>query len=226
MKCETAIDLVVDSMVDDLSVEELADLKRHLASCHECANKAAEMDHLWKGLEGVDAPAPSGDILVRFGRQLERTGRRPAWPLALRAAAAIALLLAGGLAGRLVPDGPIQGQRAFAVPEGSYLLAIRGTEPDRRADGRPLMPEYVAWESDLERDGILLAAEKLMDGGGRWVSGMEPGEQDPGSLELRGFFLIRAASYDEAVSIASTSPHITYGGTIEVRQIQKTARGQ
>ena len=36
---------------------------------------------------------------------------------------------------------------------------------------------------------------------------------------LGGFFIIAAASYDEAVEIAKTSPHVKYGASTHVRQI-------
>jgi hypothetical protein len=36
---------------------------------------------------------------------------------------------------------------------------------------------------------------------------------------LGGFYTINAASYDEAVQLALSHPHIEYGGTIELRQL-------
>lgn len=36
---------------------------------------------------------------------------------------------------------------------------------------------------------------------------------------LGGFYTVEAPSYDEAVTIAMTHPHVEYGGTIEVRKI-------
>ena len=36
-----------------------------------------------------------------------------------------------------------------------------------------------------------------------------------------GYFLIQAESYEEAVRVARQSPHIAYGGTIEVREIER-----
>ena len=39
-----------------------------------------------------------------------------------------------------------------------------------------------------------------------------------------GYFLIRASSYDVAVEIARTCPHLRYGGRIEVRQVDDHAK--
>lgn len=36
---------------------------------------------------------------------------------------------------------------------------------------------------------------------------------------LGGFFLVKARNYDEAVKLTDGCPHLDYGGTIEVRQI-------
>lgn len=36
---------------------------------------------------------------------------------------------------------------------------------------------------------------------------------------LGGFYLIEAASYDEAVKLTMDHPHLEYGGTIEVREL-------
>jgi hypothetical protein len=50
---------------------------------------------------------------------------------------------------------------------------------------------------------------------------------DPRSLEQRmrdpveGFFLVKAESYDQAVALARGHPHVAYGGTIEVRAVER-----
>lgn len=36
---------------------------------------------------------------------------------------------------------------------------------------------------------------------------------------LGGFYTIEASSYDEAVQLSLSHPHLEYGGTIEVRQV-------
>jgi hypothetical protein len=40
--------------------------------------------------------------------------------------------------------------------------------------------------------------------------------------QLGGFYLIEAASYDEAVEITKTHPHVEFGGTVEIRQLWGT----
>lgn len=220
MNCDTTIDLVVDSLMDRLDPEEGTALEQHLASCSQCAADAEQMRSMWQGLEDVTPPIPSGETFIRFGRRLERS-RRSVWSTGLKAAAGIALLLGGAFIGRLTgSDVTPAGVRDVQAPTQSYLLVIRGNEPNRRFPDTPLMPAYRAWEGDLERQGILVAAEKLRDDGGRWVNDLAPADDATDALAVRGFFLIRAESYEDAVLVARESPHIAYGGTIEVRQIE------
>lgn len=221
MKCETAIDLVVDSLVDDLEANDLRELETHFAACATCGAVAAEVRDLWRGLGELEAPAPmNADILVQFGRKLER--RRRHWPTALQAVAAVALLLSGALLGQIGRgDGATPGPGVAPAGSQEYLLLVRGDEPDRRFPDAQLTSEYRAWAGDLASDGILIAAEKLADDGGRWVSDLTPPGENPATSAVRGYFLISAGSYSDAVEIARRSPHVSYGGIMEVRAIDQ-----
>ncbi len=221
MNCETATDLVVDSLMDDLDEPDAERLEAHLVSCGDCAAVAAEMCQLWDGLGRLEVPArPNPESMVRFGRQLERSRRRPAWSVGLKAAAAVGLLLTGAALGRLVG---VETPGTVATPVGStgYLLLVRGDEPDRRFPEAQLTAEYRAWARDLAGAGVLVGGEKLVDDAGRWVSAAERSDAELHGSNVSGFFLIRAASYDEAVDLARQSPHVTYGGIMEVRAIDR-----
>ena len=85
------------------------------------------------------------------------------------------------------------------------------------------MHEYGAWAGQLPK-GQLLDAEKLKDAGARLnrrggqllntelVFGSE-------EYSIAGFFLIRADTMEEALTIGRTCPHLSYGGVVEVREI-------
>ena len=94
-------------------------------------------------------------------------------------------------------------------------------------DVQGVIGEYVAWRNKIAAEGKLAGGEKLMDEGGKHLS-MVNGEirvTDGPYAEVKealgGFFTIEAADYDEAVEIAKTCPHATYGSKIEVRQIDE-----
>jgi hypothetical protein len=90
-----------------------------------------------------------------------------------------------------------------------------------------IVERYMAWSDDLARRDRLAGGQKLRDEGGRVLrrSGAGAAVTDGAYAEAKevigGYFLIRAADYDEAVELASSCPHLDYG-TIHVRQIDET----
>ena len=81
-----------------------------------------------------------------------------------------------------------------------------------------MVGEYQAWAGSLARQGQLVGANKLKDEPGRWISAPTAGETRSRS-DVSGYFLVSASGYDEAVEIAGSSPHIKYGGTFEIREV-------
>ncbi len=216
MKCENTIELVVDSFLENLDPDTARRLDEHLQSCSACGEEAAELRRLWDDLGRLPAPAARQEAAVRFGRRLAASRTAFGRP-ALTAAAAVILLLAGAALGRLLPISRPDESTAVATPDARrFLLLIRGDEPERRAPEAQLVREYGEWAGQLGAAGRLIAAQKLEDDGGRWVRG-----SDESADVVSGYFLISAADYDEADSIARASPHIGYGGTIEVRAVDR-----
>lgn len=102
--------------------------------------------------------------------------------------------------------------------------AFEGLSPDEM---QRIIGEYSAWAAKLKGEGKLVASQKLRDGSGRVVrprkgGGMQvlDGPYSETKEVIGGYFLIEAASYDEALSACEGSPHLRYGGTIEVREIE------
>jgi hypothetical protein len=88
-----------------------------------------------------------------------------------------------------------------------------------------VMAEYQAWGQRLAAEGRLVASHKLTEEGGRQVAkrGSEILVTDGPFAEakevLGGYYIVKAASYDEAVEIAKAGPHLRYNGRIEVRKV-------
>jgi hypothetical protein len=217
MKCEHAIDLIVDSLMDSLDEAQQRELSAHLQTCASCAAEADRMKEVWVGLGRLRVPAASPRAAFDLGRRLSTArSRRPAVPLL--AAAAVAFLMLGGVAGFLARGGasPAGG----SSPEGSaFLLLVRGDDARQAVPGAALVAEYAAWADSLAGEGRLLGANKLTDEPGRWISGAPAGDPRTRS-DVSGYFVVVAADYAEAVEIARTSPHIRYGGTFEIRQVE------
>jgi hypothetical protein len=112
-----------------------------------------------------------------------------------------------------------------------FLLALY----DNPADWVTLSPEeiqkaiekYRAWSEKLRASGKLAGSNKLRDQSGRVMRGaggrlrVTDGPFSETKEVLGGYFLIDAADYDEAVALCRDHPHLAYGGTIEVREIDQ-----
>jgi hypothetical protein len=96
--------------------------------------------------------------------------------------------------------------------------------PDQMA---AITKDYMGWSDRQRADGRLKAGEKLTFDAGRVLrsTGGRVMTTDGPFAEskelLGGFFLITARDYNEACDIAQGCPHFKYGGSIEVRQVDK-----
>ena len=87
------------------------------------------------------------------------------------------------------------------------------------------MARYGAYRDKLQQSKQLIAGQKLADEPGRVLrssNGKTVATDGPYSETkewLGGFFLIEAADYNAAVTIAKECPHLEYGGAIEVREV-------
>lgn len=94
------------------------------------------------------------------------------------------------------------------------------------AEIQAVIGRYTAWAGNMAAEGRLKGSNKLEDGTARHLVGL-PGQTTvtdgpfPETKEVvGGYILISAASYDEAVEIASTCPHLDFG-RIEIRRVEQ-----
>ncbi|HEX8069890.1 MAG TPA: YciI family protein [Pyrinomonadaceae bacterium] len=142
--------------------------------------------------------------------------RRRAPRVGLAVAASLLCFALGALAGvrfsRPRPDAP------------EFMLLLRsGPDPARpdSADELRRVGEYSEWAGQLRRQGVRVEGEKLKREArvlrGRAAAAENP--SDANAEALAGYFLIGARDYEQAVKIAAGCPHLKYGGSVEVRQI-------
>jgi len=85
--------------------------------------------------------------------------------------------------------------------------------------------KYVAWRHKLQAQGIFAGSHKLAGDMGRVLRKRDgkprvtDGPYSETKEVLGGYFILTAAGYDEAVEHARGCPHLDYGGTIEVREV-------
>lgn len=113
-----------------------------------------------------------------------------------------------------------------------YMLLLYES-PTSFADVSPeemqkIIAKYAAWREGLAESGRLVGGQKLRDGEGRVLRNGDRGVRvlDGPYSETKevigGYFAIRADDYDDAVRISRDCPHLAFGGTIEVREIEPT----
>ncbi len=95
-----------------------------------------------------------------------------------------------------------------------------------------IIKDYIAWSQDLGARGLYAGGHKLVDDPGVTLS--SKGEtievHDTPSAEsaeiLGGLILVNAKSYEAAVEIAKSCPHLTYNDRIEIRQVDEAGEDQ
>jgi hypothetical protein len=91
-----------------------------------------------------------------------------------------------------------------------------------------IVARYIAWRQDVAAKGHMIDGQKLRDGEGRVLRApggkvsITDGPFAENKEVIAGFFQIQADSYEQAVDIARTCPHMTFG-TIEIREVEPTS---
>ena len=112
----------------------------------------------------------------------------------------------------------------------SQFLLLLHERPEEFATISPgemqqVIEKYKAWRERLAADHKLVDGKKLTEDAGRVL---RPAESRPLVTDgpysetkevIGGFFVLEAPDYDTACELASDCPHLDFGGSIEVRQI-------
>ncbi len=91
-------------------------------------------------------------------------------------------------------------------------------------DMQKAVEKFMAWGNKLRSSGVYLASHKLADDAGKVMRGRGQVRTTDGPYSetkevLGGYYLIKAANYNEAVERTRDCPGLEYGGTVEVRQV-------
>lgn len=113
----------------------------------------------------------------------------------------------------------------------NYILLLHqeeGLRPDLSPDEiQAMIQKYVEWRKKVG-NGRNVSGHKLRDAEGRVMrrSGGAATVKDGPYAEARevigGLFIVEANTYEEVVALSQDCPHLDYGGTIEIREIQPT----
>lgn len=99
-----------------------------------------------------------------------------------------------------------------------YALFLYENDEFHAENPKKLVAEYRNWAIDLNKKELLAYAEKLDDVNRNWIGSKTLKNQES---KLTGYFVYSATSYEEAKQIAQSHPHTSYGGAVELIQIDK-----
>jgi len=168
-------------------------------------------------------PAPPRELEDRVVGALRRETKEPSVESGFGrtrviAVAACAAVLAFTIARWTAP--------APVVDRGAYLLLVQDGPGDDRLSAEEAsqrVGEFAAWARDLRARGLLTSAEKLEDGGEVLSAGRTAPLTDA-DRSIGGFFVIRASTPEEGVSIARSAPNLRHGGRIVLRRLDHRTR--
>jgi hypothetical protein len=105
-----------------------------------------------------------------------------------------------------------------------FILLLREGQYEGRSpeEMQKTLEKYMSWIQKLRDEGRYHAGEDLKETG-RILSAKENRVVDGPFTETKesigGFFLIEAKDYDEAVRVSKECPHLSYGGVVELREV-------
>ncbi len=109
-----------------------------------------------------------------------------------------------------------------------FMLMIRDEGVDfskmPKAQAEGIIGLYMEWSKKLRKDGRHKVGEKLKDEGGKSLKVKNgkivvDGPYADSKEVIGGFYIVKAESYDEAVEVAKGCPALSYGGSIEIREV-------
>lgn len=106
----------------------------------------------------------------------------------------------------------------------NFMFIFRGGLDPQTAspeDFQQNMDQWMEWVGGLQANGTYVAGEALMPTGKTLHKGnlITDGPFVESKEIVGGFFIVRAASIEEATEIAKGSPDLPLGGSVEIRDV-------
>ncbi len=112
----------------------------------------------------------------------------------------------------------------------NYILLLHECATESKAlspdEIQAVIAKYKAWGQRIGQAGRMVGSNKLEHGSGRMLHGtggdvrISDGPFTETKDVIGGYFIVKAENYDEAVDLCRDCPHLEFGGSIEVRQIE------
>jgi hypothetical protein len=217
--CERMRALALDALLEGR--QQPSEVAAHVQHCAPCEQEIRAQMSVWQQLGALRSHVPTKQQTERIARLLQqqlKTERKERTPM--KSSWLVAAILAGTLLGGAGSE-LFERSSSRQAPGDQFLLLLHENPAQmtiKPEQIQAVVAEYTAWATGLRQENRLVSAEKLSDDGGRWL-GPQGIMKVKRAESIGGFFLIRADSYEHALTIAQQSPHLKYGGVIEVRRI-------
>ncbi len=159
---------------------------------------------------------PPKDLERRIVAQMKSEGLIKASPLkrfvrwGLMAAASLIFFISGIAYER-------QANTAINIdPSNGFMLVLH--ENDEFKATSSVSEEYRLWKESIANQGVKIIGQELRNESTLISSNETTKLSAENQNRITGYFLLEASSLKEVLTIASNSPHIKYGGSIEVKE--------
>lgn len=172
---------------------------------------------IFQGLQSEKAPPRS--LEKQIVKELEKQGelkRTTNMNDYVKWAAAIAAMVLFFFGGRYFEQ--LQHQKIAGIdPTKGYILLLHEDLSFSPGDPMEMFEEYKTWMENTMNEGVKITGQELKNGATLVSnSGLSSNGEDA-TERTTGYFILEAASYEEAVQVAVNNPHVKYGGSVEVK---------
>ncbi|MEQ9104466.1 MAG: YciI family protein [Rhodothermales bacterium] len=157
------------------------------------------------------------ELMTQTDTDARPNRERSRWMMAATVVLAVAV---GFLGGRMTAPIGDAGPAAVRPAGEKFLITLHEDASFQAPPMQEAVAEYNAWGGALAERGQFVTAEKLVDE----PPAVLPAVDAASGPVMTGFYIIRAGSRAEAVSIAETMPHLKYGGTVQVHPVEDISK--
>jgi len=97
----------------------------------------------------------------------------------------------------------------------NYMLVLHQDENFNSNNPEEMFAEYSNWMNSIAERGVKIDGQELKE---HSVTVNQNGIKESPNSIVSGYFILEADSIEEVIEIAENSPHVKYGGTVEVKE--------
>ncbi len=104
--------------------------------------------------------------------------------------------------------------------EEAYMLILFEDENFHVRNSTDAAIEYGLWNAKINHSGILMDGQELWNEGYRISTNGVEKLSSAHESRITGYFVLEATTEEEAIAVARESPHVKYGGSIQVKRFR------